>query len=249
MWVFHIGCNTIINFLALFILQNYFRTLVWCLYYWGVGHLKSVQELYTFLQLERKDRDFLLEAIYHYAKKLAKEETTDEKIENRSSDVQLGNEMIRHIEESIFEGVFRHRRGSLASIKPIPVDPRSSGISTSHEHGGYQADFYFKLYAYAIYGLLTSVLFFQGTLGRQVKDDFHWLPSQWHRRERRAALAGAELKEGEVKLFQETYKKTIANGENISTVDDKSPVIEKTPDQIKSKNGSLSGSKNDKIIK
>lgn len=112
---------------------------MWCLHCWGVGHLNTIQELYHFLQLERKDRDFLLEAIYHFAKRASKEMEMTEKIEGKDGEGEDGETSFD--EESIFEGVFKHRRGSLATHKPpkkvsIKPDPRMIAVEGDEEPHG-----------------------------------------------------------------------------------------------------------------
>ena len=72
-------------------------------------------------------------------------------------------------------------------------------------------------------------------MGRQVKQDFDWLPSQWRRRDRRHAVAPpVVIKPEEVTNFQEIYRQVLAKGMHISTSDDNDSAIIKTPVQTKS---------------
>jgi hypothetical protein len=84
-----------------------------------LGYLHTIEQLYHFLQLERKDRDFLLEAIFHFAKRLSKEKEIREKMIT-DQDTLTGINEDDLASNDPFKGVFKHRRGTLAApVKPI----------------------------------------------------------------------------------------------------------------------------------
>lgn len=85
-----------------------------------------MEQLYYFLQLERKDRDFLLEAIYHFAKRNSKAIQRKLIEEGFREETTSDNWM----DSDIFQGIFMHRRGTLAGM--MPTIPRTQ---TKGENG------------------------------------------------------------------------------------------------------------------
>jgi len=193
-----------------FVFIVFLLAVVYTLRSWGRGYLHTIEELYHFLQLERKDRDFLLEAIYHFAKRASKELEMTERIQQKWNDVEPGSENSPYHEETMIEGVFKHRRGTLATLTDLLPVKRDSLVTMKTESANDNFEGH-------------------GTLGKQVKKDFDWLPSQWRRRERRHAVAAqVVIKPDEVTNFQEIYRQVLARGMDISTVDDNASAIIKT---------------------
>lgn len=104
-----------------------FRAVVYTLRWWGQGYLVTIEEFYHLLRVERKDRDFLLEAIYHFAKRTSKEQEMAARIDGKWAEVDEGGNPYK--EETMVEGIFKHRRGTLATLIDLAPLQRESGVA------------------------------------------------------------------------------------------------------------------------
>lgn len=115
---------------------------------WGKSYLKTMKSLYHFVQLEKKDRDFLLEAIFHLVKK-----GTAKTFEPKKQEITVTSSSNNDLAESnwaetdMMQGIFKNRRGAMAVIQPLvslratrtSADPsaKRSIEAAEEEHGVY----------------------------------------------------------------------------------------------------------------
>src|SRR5579875_3738171 len=86
---------------------------VYTLREWSLAYFHTINQLLHYLHLERKDRDFLLEAIYHLVKKakVSDEDVTEEPTPNEAINRRHRSSLMN---SSLVNSIFKNRNGQMA---------------------------------------------------------------------------------------------------------------------------------------
>lgn len=79
---------------------------------WSLAYFHTINQLLHYLHLERKDRDFLLEAIYHLVKKA--KVTEEEAAEETTMDSYNRKHRTSLMSSPMVSSIFKHRKGQMA---------------------------------------------------------------------------------------------------------------------------------------